>query len=49
MEFSLNEVLPKYRAAKDQLARLQICAPATGTIVGLTIFTVGGVISPDRS
>lgn len=48
VEFSLNEVLPKYRAAKDQLARLQIRAPATGTIVGLTIFTVGGVISPGQ-
>ncbi|GAY21320.1 MULTISPECIES: HlyD family type I secretion periplasmic adaptor subunit [Sphingobium] len=45
VEFSLNEVLPKYRAAKDQLARLQIRAPATGTIVGLNVFTVGGVIS----
>ena len=45
VEFSLNEVLPKYRAIKDQLARLQIRAPATGTIVGLNVFTVGGVIS----
>lgn len=45
VEFSLNEVLPKYRAAKDQLARLQIRAPATGVIVGLSVFTVGGVIS----
>ncbi|WP_327754715.1 HlyD family type I secretion periplasmic adaptor subunit [Sphingobium sp. SJ10-10] len=48
VEFSLNEVLPKYRAAKDQLARLQIRAPATGTIVGLNVFTVGGVISPGQ-
>ncbi|KEQ53502.1 HlyD family type I secretion periplasmic adaptor subunit [Sphingobium chlorophenolicum] len=48
VEFSLNEVLPKYRAAKDQLARLQIRAPATGTTVGLSIFTVGGVISPGQ-
>lgn len=45
VEFSLNEILPKYRAASDQLARLQIRAPATGTVVGLNIFTVGGVIS----
>jgi HlyD family secretion protein len=45
VEFSLNEILPKYRAAKDQLARLQIRAPATGTVVGLNVFTVGGVIS----
>ncbi|WP_150291403.1 HlyD family type I secretion periplasmic adaptor subunit [Sphingobium estronivorans] len=45
VEFSLNEVAPKYRAATDQLARLQIRAPATGTIVGLNVFTVGGVIA----
>ena len=45
VEFSLNEMLPKYRAAKDQLARLQIRAPATGTVVGLNVFTVGGVIA----
>lgn len=45
VEFSLNEILPKYRASRDQLARLQIRAPATGTIVGLNVFTVGGVIS----
>jgi HlyD family secretion protein len=44
VEFSLNEIFPKYRAAKDQLARLQIRAPATGTVVGLNVFTVGGVI-----
>ncbi|HKT78355.1 MAG TPA: HlyD family type I secretion periplasmic adaptor subunit, partial [Sphingobium sp.] len=48
VEFSLNEILPKYRAAKDQLARLQIRAPATGTVVGLNVFTVGGVISPGQ-
>jgi HlyD family secretion protein len=44
VEFSLNEIFPKYRAAKDQLARLQIRSPATGTVVGLNVFTVGGVI-----
>jgi HlyD family secretion protein len=45
VEFSLNEIQPKYRVAKDQLARLEIRSPATGTVVGLNIFTVGGVIS----
>lgn len=44
VEFSLNEILPKYRAAKDQLSRLQIRAPATGSVVGLSVFTVGGVV-----
>ena len=48
VEFSLNEILPKFRAAKDQLARLQIRAPSTGAVVGLSIFTVGGVITPGQ-
>lgn len=48
VEFSLGELLPKYSAAKDLLARVQIRAPATGTVVGLSIFTVGGVIAPGQ-
>jgi len=48
VEFSLNEIAPKYRAAKDQLARLEIRAPATGIVVGLSVFTVGGVIAPGQ-
>ena len=48
VEFSLNEIVPKYRAAKDQLARLAIRAPATGVVVGLSVFTVGGVIAPGQ-
>ena len=41
---SLAEVLPKWEAARDQLNRVDIRAPATGTVVGLTVFTPGGVI-----
>ena len=48
VEFSLNEIAPKFRAAKDQLARLEIRAPATGIVVGLSVFTVGGVIAPGQ-
>lgn len=43
-EFSLGDLLPKWRAARDQVARTEVRAPATGTVVGLTVFTVGGVI-----
>ncbi len=45
VETSLADVLPRWDAARDQLARTQIRAPATGAVVGLTIFTPGGVIA----
>jgi HlyD family secretion protein len=45
VEFALSELLPKHNAAKDQLRRLQIRAPKSGTVVGLSIFTIGGVIA----
>lgn len=44
-DFALNEALPKLNAAKDLLARAQIKAPVAGAVMGLTTFTVGGVIS----
>lgn len=45
VETMLNEILPKLNAARDQLARTEIRSPATGTVVGLTVFTPGGVIA----
>ena len=45
VEASLGDVMPKLSAARDQLARTEIRAPATGTVVGLTVFTPGGVIA----
>ena len=47
-EQALGDVLPKLAAARDQLARTSIRAPATGTVVGLTVFTPGGVIAPGQ-
>jgi len=49
VEFRLGELTPKYRAAKDQLERLKIRAPVTGTVIGLNVFTVGGVIAPGQT
>lgn len=49
VEFALNEAVPKLQAAQDQLARTQVRAPETGTVVGLTAFTVGGVIAPGQN
>ncbi|MAW99192.1 MAG: secretion protein HylD [Sphingomonas sp.] len=46
--FQLNDLLPKLRAAREQLARIQIRAPVSGRVVGLHVFTEGGVISPGQ-
>jgi HlyD family secretion protein len=48
VENSLNEVMPRLNAARDQLARIEIRAPASGAVVGLTVFTPGGVIEPGQ-
>jgi len=48
VELRLGEVLPKWLAARDQLARTEIRAPTTGAVVGLSIFTPGGVIAPGQ-
>ena len=45
VETALADARPKWAAARDQLARIDIRAPATGTVVGLTVFTRGGVIA----
>lgn len=42
----LGEAQPKLFAAREQLARALVRSPATGEVVGLSIFTVGGVIRP---
>lgn len=48
VENTLGDVLPRLGAARDQLAHTQIRAPATGAVVGLTVFTPGGVIVPGQ-
>ncbi|MEO7277725.1 MAG: HlyD family type I secretion periplasmic adaptor subunit, partial [Sphingomicrobium sp.] len=40
----ISETLPKLVATREQLQRSFVRAPATGQIVGLTVFTVGGVV-----
>jgi HlyD family secretion protein len=47
-EFQINDVSPKLTAATDQMGRIQLKAPATGTVVALTVFGVGGVIAPGQ-
>ena len=48
VELTLSDVLPKMAAARDRLARTEIRAPATGTVIGLSVFTVGGVVAPGQ-
>ncbi|WP_236694668.1 HlyD family type I secretion periplasmic adaptor subunit [Sphingomonas sp. Leaf343] len=47
-EDKLGDVLPKLAAARDQVARTEIRAPASGAVVGLTVFTPGGVVAPGQ-
>lgn len=43
-DVQLGELLPKWREARRQLERTRIRATASGQVVGLTVFTVGGVV-----
>jgi HlyD family type I secretion membrane fusion protein len=45
----LSELLPKLIASREQLERARLRAPATGTVVGLNVFTVGAVIEPGKA
>jgi len=41
----LSEVLPKLVATREQLQQSLVRAPVAGQVVGLTVFTVGGVVA----
>jgi HlyD family type I secretion membrane fusion protein len=45
-ESKLAELRPKIDAARDVVARTRIVAPVEGAVVGLDVFTEGGVIQP---
>ena len=45
----LSEVMPKLVSAREQLQRARVRAPASGQVVGLTVFTVGGVVAPGQT
>ena len=40
----LSEIAPQIDAARDVVARTEIPAPASGAVVGLSVFTEGGVV-----
>jgi HlyD family secretion protein len=45
----ISEVLPKLVSVREQLQRARVRAPASGQVVGLSVFTVGGVVSPGQT
>ncbi|QYF87821.1 HlyD family type I secretion periplasmic adaptor subunit [Brevundimonas sp. PAMC22021] len=49
LEVQLNELRPRLEEARRQIARSQIRSPSTGQVVGLTVFTPGGVIQPGQT
>jgi HlyD family secretion protein len=44
----LSEVLPRLVSTREQLRQSTVRAPATGQVVGLSVFTVGGVVQPGQ-
>ncbi len=48
VETRLSDVRERLIAARDVLARTRVVAPVSGTIMGLQVFTVGGVIAPGQ-
>ncbi|WP_222926961.1 HlyD family type I secretion periplasmic adaptor subunit [Sphingomonas gilva] len=49
VQVRLDELQPKLVAVREQLNRSVVRAPAGGRVVGLKIFTVGGVVSPGET
>jgi HlyD family type I secretion membrane fusion protein len=46
VQVRIDEVQPRLMAAREQLKRAMVRAPATGRVVGLKVHTVGGVVAP---
>jgi HlyD family secretion protein len=44
----ISETLPKLVATREQLEHSQVRAPVTGQVVGLQVFTIGGVVAPGQ-
>lgn len=49
VQVALDESGPRLRAARAEVSQATIRAPATGQVVGLTAFTVGGVIGAGQT
>ena len=49
IDVQLNELRPRMVELRAQIARNEVRAPASGEVVGLSIFTQGGVIQPGQT
>ncbi|MDZ4111375.1 MAG: HlyD family type I secretion periplasmic adaptor subunit [Brevundimonas sp.] len=49
IDVQLNELRPRMAELRSQISRSEVRAPASGQVVGLTIFTQGGVIQPGQT
>lgn len=49
VEVQINELTPRWMDVRQQIERGQIRSPVEGQVVGLTTFTVGGVIQPGQT
>lgn len=49
IQVQLDELQPRLASVRAQIARNQIRAPVSGEVVGLTVFTPGGVIQPGQT
>lgn len=49
IDIRLNELQPRMSELQAQIARSEVRAPVSGSVVGLTIFTPGGVIQPGQT
>lgn len=49
IDVQLNELRPRMGELRAQIARTEVRAPASGQVVGLTIFTQGGVVQAGQT
>ncbi len=48
VESQLNELKPKLVAVRDEIERSRVRSPVSGAVMGLSIFTSGGVVQPGQ-
>ncbi|MFN3815170.1 HlyD family type I secretion periplasmic adaptor subunit [Brevundimonas sp.] len=48
VEVELNELQPRLSELQAQIGRTQVRSPASGQVVGLSVFTAGGVVQPGQ-